>query len=110
MLIDDLGLILEWGGSKTSLGDGFEPSEHTYETSGSIVAFGDDDIRQVIGRFRTFYVDADAANKDGLSTFDTFDAHMSTVDYYEAIFKAGTGFAREDLEKLIRDDIFNRNV
>lgn len=110
MLFDDLAVFIEWDGDSTPLGDGLEPTEHSYETFGNIIGLDEDEARIVIGRFKTCYVDADAANNDGFSTFDAFDARLSTVNYYSAIFDVETADPREDLEALVGGGMYINNV
>jgi GNAT superfamily N-acetyltransferase len=105
-------VILRWEGATTSI-DQLEPDEFAYETIGDVVSFDvvdGDEVEVLLGRFRLYYLDFDAALNAGVSAFDVIDSYSATADYYVAFFDDDASGFNERLLTLLNDDVLESNV
>lgn len=104
----DLSVVMNWM-SDSFVGCTGEPDDLIYETSGDLVSIDDEDKRELVGKFRLFYVDVERADDEGIAIWAVLDAHSAaTAEYYEPLFD-GEGFSDRILD-LIDHEVAGRNV
>ncbi|CAL63149.1 Hypothetical protein HEAR3040 [Herminiimonas arsenicoxydans] len=87
------------------------PDDFIYTLTGRVVAGDPSDEVITVGKFRAYYVDANAAfNYNKVSLYDIFDTYQETVDYYEAIYDINSEEFSEKLLKALKADYLIGNV
>lgn len=106
---DDRFIILSWS-TESPIFEPAEPDELLYEASGNIHALDVNERRSLVGKFRTYYVDAERAINGHVSIFDVFDTYSHTVGYFEALFGRNFPEFSNRVTKLFDFDVFGNNV
>lgn len=106
----DLSVVMTWS-NESFVGDDGEPDDLIYEMSGDLVNIDDEDKRELVGKFRLFYVDVERADNEGIAIRDVLDAHSATTaEYYEALFDPDEEGFNDRILDLIDDEVAGCNV
>jgi hypothetical protein len=105
----DPNVTLEWSSSSAVEPSG-EPTDYVYETRGNLIDTGEDEDRAVVGRFGCYYLDLERARNDGMSASDVFDAHATTVIFYDAILDPQSEDYSSQIERLCGGPPLSSNV
>ncbi|MFT6585301.1 MAG: hypothetical protein ACJAUY_001640 [Cognaticolwellia sp.] len=85
-----------------------DPNDFINEVSGEIFAESEDGFRELVGKFKLYYVDINRSLDNGINAFDVFDSHTQELyDYYTDLFD-GNEFS-EKLRKRF-NDIYDLNL
>jgi GNAT superfamily N-acetyltransferase len=102
-------LVMSWT-DESYVGHSGEPDEYVYETTGDLYRVGENDERELAGKFRVTYIDVDRAANDGMSVSDVFDAHEYIVGYFDALYGSNAPEFDNRVMELLGYDILGSNV
>ena len=75
-------------------------SRFLFETTGRVVSEEWEREPRLIGKFRTYIVDAESAVDEGVSIFDLFDDDALTMEYFEVLYAGVGGRYRNQIVSL----------
>jgi hypothetical protein len=102
-------IVMSWSSESDLLKSG-DPDDFIYETSGDLFSVDDNDGRELVSKFRFYYVDVERAIHEGMPLFDVFDAHSHIVEYYDAVSGSNAPDFSDRLIKLLNHDVLGSNV
>jgi GNAT superfamily N-acetyltransferase len=82
-----------------------DPSAFLYETGGRLLRG-----RHLVGRFRLYYADLDAALNARCGADEVLDTYGHTYEFAELVLNRGGSLYSERLERLLGDDLLPGNI
>jgi GNAT superfamily N-acetyltransferase len=106
----DMTIVMTWSG-ESRISKCPDPDEYVYETSGDILGIDDNGVKQPVGKFQVYYVDAEHAIDEGEAIFDVLDAHSSHVaEYFEPVFGSQEPHFNSRILELFDHAVFGGNL
>lgn len=106
----DLTIVMSWS-SESYVSEYPAPDDFIYETSGNLFGIDDNDDRELIGKFRVYYVDVECAINEGEPIFDVRDAHSSHLEeYFEPVFGSEAPDFSNRLLDLLGHEVLGCNL
>jgi len=116
--VDDFTyLALRFHPGETPVAAENDPGCFLYGVAGEVLSVavrhaggGEDEARELAGKFELYYADMEAAVDANVSPFDVLDSVRHASDYYEPVYGGPEGGLSPELEKLLGEAPRERNL